>query len=396
MKTFLSIALYLVLFQCQAQKKNMNDLKHCGYPYIGGFINLDRLTNESKPLPPEINYKILEPQASLFRMMGVQSNWHLTEIQMKNHTYRVGYETEADIDSNGNVVGETSYYYYEIKTKKDSLSYHRMIIGSLENYHQPFWIKTDTKAILVVHQRDLQTRFFVFDDHTGKLIHTISMEKAYEEFTYIAHLNNALYYRQKIGNQYIFCEIDILKNKITEYAPQKEPIANILIHQIPETDSVSLLTPDVGYAGIIYLAIHSGKPVFAIAIPGTTLYIPIPKELLSEKGEVLNGLRNKKIIALSTGKKGIQFIWIAIHHSFSTGVSLYRYNVQPIEGQESMQKLDVEYYPIDHSEYYNQVYLSAYDGKIILEGNESSINYVQVFEEKTGKRLFATPYFEDK
>jgi hypothetical protein len=48
---------------------------------------------------------------------------------------------------------------------------------------------------------------------------------------------------------------------------------------------------------------------------------------------------------------------------------------------------DVKQINASHSEYANKVTLSMYKNKIVMEGNESYGNYVQLFDAETGKRL---------
>ncbi|MBS1634569.1 MAG: hypothetical protein JST26_01515 [Bacteroidetes bacterium] len=44
---------------------------------------------------------------------------------------------------------------------------------------------------------------------------------------------------------------------------------------------------------------------------------------------------------------------------------------------------------VSHSKYFNNVYLTRYKDKIILEGNEAYGNYLQVLDLKTGKNIFS-------
>lgn len=51
---------------------------------------------------------------------------------------------------------------------------------------------------------------------------------------------------------------------------------------------------------------------------------------------------------------------------------------------------DVISKPVGNDKYYNQVILSLYEGKVIMEGNETNVSYVQIFGLRTGKRLLST------
>ena len=80
-------------------------------------------------------------------------------------------------------------------------------------------------------------------------------------------------------------------------------------------------------------------------------------------------------------------LYIAFYHGIATGSSLYAYDLNT--GRE-LWKADVKQLNIDHSEYYNKVYLSAYKDKIIMEGVEAEGKYLQIFDSETGKRLYSS------
>jgi hypothetical protein len=80
-------------------------------------------------------------------------------------------------------------------------------------------------------------------------------------------------------------------------------------------------------------------------------------------------------------------LYVAFYHGIATGSSLYAYDM--LSGKE-LWKADVKQLNVDHSEYYNKVYLSAYKDRIIMEGIEAEGKYVQIFDAKTGKRLYCS------
>jgi hypothetical protein len=82
-----------------------------------------------------------------------------------------------------------------------------------------------------------------------------------------------------------------------------------------------------------------------------------------------------------------EILYISLYHGISTGSSLYAYNRS---SGELLWQAEVKQLNIPHSEYYNTVFLSSYKNKIILEGVEAGGHYVQIFDEKTGARLYST------
>lgn len=76
---------------------------------------------------------------------------------------------------------------------------------------------------------------------------------------------------------------------------------------------------------------------------------------------------------------------IAIYDNIATGCAVNAYNAYT---GTLLWKGDVKQLMVGHSEYYNMVYLTVYKNMLILEGNEAGGDYLQVFDLKTGKRLF--------
>jgi hypothetical protein len=79
-----------------------------------------------------------------------------------------------------------------------------------------------------------------------------------------------------------------------------------------------------------------------------------------------------------------KLLFIANYHSIATGSSLYCFDLQT---RKMKWTADVKQVNASHSEYSNKVTLSMFKGKIIMEGDEASGKYVQLFDSKTGKRL---------
>lgn len=79
-------------------------------------------------------------------------------------------------------------------------------------------------------------------------------------------------------------------------------------------------------------------------------------------------------------------LYIANYHPIATGSSLYCYD---LKAGKMKWTADVKQINASHSEYFNKVTLSMYKNKIIMEGDEESGDYVQLFDAETGKRLAA-------
>jgi hypothetical protein len=76
---------------------------------------------------------------------------------------------------------------------------------------------------------------------------------------------------------------------------------------------------------------------------------------------------------------------ISTYPNIATGSALAAYNFYT---GKLLWKADVKQLNVGHSKYYNAVTLSAYNQIIIMEGTEAYGSYLQIFDSKTGKRLF--------
>lgn len=79
-------------------------------------------------------------------------------------------------------------------------------------------------------------------------------------------------------------------------------------------------------------------------------------------------------------------LYIANYHPIATGSSLHCFDLQTGKMKWTA---DVKQIMASHSEYSNEVTLSMYKNKIIMEGDEAYGDYVQIFDAETGKRLAA-------
>ncbi len=77
-------------------------------------------------------------------------------------------------------------------------------------------------------------------------------------------------------------------------------------------------------------------------------------------------------------------LYIANYHPIATGSSLQCFDLKTGKMKWTA---DVKQIMASHSEYSNKVILSIYKNKIIMEGDEASGDYVQIFDAETGKRL---------
>ena len=82
-----------------------------------------------------------------------------------------------------------------------------------------------------------------------------------------------------------------------------------------------------------------------------------------------------------------EVLYVSLYHGISSGSALFAFNRST---GEMLWQADVKQLNIPHSEYYNTVLLSSFKNRIILEGIEAEGHYVQIFDEKTGERLFST------
>jgi hypothetical protein len=84
---------------------------------------------------------------------------------------------------------------------------------------------------------------------------------------------------------------------------------------------------------------------------------------------------------------------MATYSKLATGSALSAYN---IKNGNLLWEADVKQFMVDHSEYYNNVTLSLYGDKVIMEGTETHGSYLQIFDIKSGKRLFIKGDFKEE
>ena len=77
---------------------------------------------------------------------------------------------------------------------------------------------------------------------------------------------------------------------------------------------------------------------------------------------------------------------IATFDRISSGSNVNAYNAQT---GKLLWQGEVKQLQVAHSEYYNAVFLTLFEDKLILEGNEAGGSYLQVLDLKSGKNLFA-------
>lgn len=87
-----------------------------------------------------------------------------------------------------------------------------------------------------------------------------------------------------------------------------------------------------------------------------------------------------------------KLLYIANYHPIATGSSLHCFDLQTGKMKWTA---DVKQVMASHSEYYNKVTLSMYKDKIIMEGDETASDYLQIFDAGTGKRLAVFGSFID-
>ncbi len=385
-KSMINLLTFAIFFaNCQAQNNNIME-EPCGYKLKSGFVNLEKMTFETKPLSPEMNFKNIEPQANFFRILGSQNMPSEDSVSVQNHTFTLSKEATYSTTLEGKRL-EKWYFTVNITAhNKTAQVFPHVIVGKEEDlnpFSPPHWIVTANKAILVVFQKEpYRIKFYVFDGLTGNLLHTITNNGKAKDFRYVYHLDEALWYKYEQDEQFTLLQIDLTTGKIKEFATRKENTAAIIVHQIPKSATPQASAESVNFFSTAYFTEYQNQHFFCINLLGSVIRIPIMKELSQQLSE-------KAVVALMlSNKMEAESFWFAFYNPFASGVELYYYNLHPkvIDG-DGLKKLDTKYYAIGHSEYYNQVYLSVYKDKILLEGDESSIHYLQIFDRHTQERI---------
>lgn len=83
-------------------------------------------------------------------------------------------------------------------------------------------------------------------------------------------------------------------------------------------------------------------------------------------------------------------LYVTEYSKIDTGSTLRAFNLRT---GEFVWKADVKQLHAEHSQYYNKVYLSLHENRLILEGIEAQGIYLQIFDIRTGKRLYVSDTF---
>jgi hypothetical protein len=83
-------------------------------------------------------------------------------------------------------------------------------------------------------------------------------------------------------------------------------------------------------------------------------------------------------------------LYAAEYSTIDTGSTLRAFNLKT---GELVWKADVKQLHAEHSQYYNKVYLSLHENRLILEGIEAQGIYLQIFDIRTGERLYVSDTF---
>ena len=77
-------------------------------------------------------------------------------------------------------------------------------------------------------------------------------------------------------------------------------------------------------------------------------------------------------------------LYIANYHPIATGSALHCFDIKAGKLKWTADVLQIN---ASHSEYSNEVTLSLYKDKLLMEGDETNGDYLQIFDCQTGKRI---------
>jgi len=351
-KYFFIVFLFLFLvLNCLSQKNMENNIFEKYYPFDGYLIDLDKLERLEIDILPASDFK--RESIYYFRFYAPR-NW------VDNFYQSVVYKNNVFSIKNNHSILVSDY-----SSQKRITEINRNNKFELENsVGNHFLFSTKTGVIEVKKISNLQNYVVTKYDEKGNIIFETEIEHTYIKIEGNTHHSNPY-----LG--YLTCTNEFL-------------VFNSYDKRLPKTVTVNLIDGKV----TIYRANYD-------AVIRTDNEDNIPGFLeIKENGfkcTILNNVwrANVKDLYSNTAETLVKdtILVIAFYHTISTGSSLFAYNLHT---GKLLWHADVVQIMASHSEYWNTVYLSSYKNLIIMEGVEAYGEYVQIFDVKTGKRLFST------
>lgn len=343
----LTLALFLLINIPLKAQKNLNHNPESLYPFEDYYINLDNLERV------EAN--------------GTLSSDFKTSSKYSGRFVKASYDNVRFRDKEFTLLPENGLKIVDLRTGMEKI---------LENKEKDIEKDINGRSYVfctndgVVHLKKLQGEhgYMIYKyDEDGNEMFSVQIEHTdIVREGNVRHHHPYLYYFMHTNDYLIFTSYD------REY--EKTCVVNL---ENGDTDFFEFIA-----AGVIRGEDENSIDGYAI-IPDNSEKLEVKYLDNSWQANLKHLLNSNKVETILEDSTLI----VADYHQISTGSNLSAFNIHT---GELLWQADVKQMNAEHSEYYNEVILSMYDNKILMEGIESYAHYLQIFDIKTGERLFVS------
>jgi hypothetical protein len=354
MKQLFFFSLFLIIFTSNAQVPQKAESL---YPFQNYYLSLDKLTVIVVDGIPAKNFKTESKYACRFQV-PVWFKTYPTKIEFGDKTFSINEKEEIEIkDNKTSSVKTIPNKDEDIKTESVAGSNFLFISDAGIVNVKRLWGNFGY-AVRIYDTEGNEIRSFTFE-HT-KYIYKENVNYAYPYL-------NFLTFTPVYG---VFTSYD------NDY--KKSVIINLTDGKTKEIDKhvngVILAEDEKNIIG--YIGMDQEKKTVTAFLNDSKINLEAANYYYYDAETVVND----SILVLATYSK------------LATGSSLTAHSIKT---GKLLWEADVKQFNADHSEYYNNIILSIYSDKVIMEGTEAFGSYLQIFDIKTGKRLFVSGDFKD-
>jgi len=348
------VLLLIISQECSSQiEKQMENPNLKYYPFNGYYIDLETLQRIEIDGMLSTNYKSLSDYSFRFYAPLEWMNNFYKEVTFHSCRFKI----ENDL----------SILITDLNTSKSIAIKNPDLNIAVENVSGSHFLITTTSGVIEIKRLEGKNGYRVRNyDEFGNCKYSLHAEHTAIEvkgntnyhkpyLTYYTCTNKMLIFKSYNREFQKTVQVNLVDGKITNYV--------FSINGVIRTDN------EVNIPG--FICIDEENKSFRTIILNHS-WIAKPRDFWANTAEtVLIG----------------EVLYVAFYYGIATGSALYAFDIN--SGKE-IWKAEVKQLNVDHSEYYNTVYLSAYKSRIIMEGIEAEGKYLQIFDSKTGERLYSS------
>lgn len=356
--TFVFVALF---FSCESNGQQDNDTKNLNnqnnmnfYPFEDYYIDLNKLERVEKDSILSDNFKTLSKYAVRFSNPIWFEEYPATIVYNKSK-----FELENTKLKITDLTNRKELVIVESAAELDNVSGNNFLIGT---NHGVLWLKrsNENNAYIITKYDEKGKELYALTvEHTDIIIEgNIHHHKPY--LTYFMHTDNYLVFTSYNDNYKKTYVVDTKIGVISFF----ELSINGVIRDEAENEIIGFIETD-------------------------TKNRLLTANLLSYDWNFK--MKNNYHGSAETVLIG-DILVIASFDDIATGSALSAFDVN---SGEQVWEAEVKQLNVGHSEYYNKVLLSCYKDKVIMKGIEAYGHYLQIFDIKTGERLFESDIFKE-